>query len=162
MRIRPQTTLLVSVCIVLTGIAFTYMLGLWTTQSDKIPKKLQQAENSDQYDPSDIRGSYTFSEISSLFDIPEEDLADAFLVDRDAARDFKCKDLEKIFSGTPYEIGTGSVRMFAAFYLGLPYDLTKNSYVTDSAALILRQQSKMTPEQLAYLETHTVTITPAS
>lgn len=154
MKIKPQITIIISVCIVLTGIGFTYILGLWTTQSTKVPKMLEQDENLNQYDPSDIRGSYTFSEISSLFNIPIEDLATAFMVEEDAAEDFTCKDLETIFADTPNEIGTGSVRMFVAFYLGLPYELTDSTYVTDSAAQILKQNSKITPEQLSYLETH--------
>jgi hypothetical protein len=154
MKIKPQFTIIISVCIVLTGIAFTYLLGLWTTQTTKVPKKLEQDEYSDQYDPSDIRGSYTFSEISNLFNIPIEDLAAAFMVEEDAAAEFKCKELEQIYTDTLNEIGTGSVKMFVAFYLGLPYELTEDTYLPDSAAQILKQKSNITPEQLTYLETH--------
>lgn len=158
MKIKPQITIIISICIVLTGIGFSYIFGLWTTQSNKVPKKLEHDENLNQYDPSDIRGSYTFSEISSLFNIPIEDLTAAFMVEEDAAAEFKCKDLELIFTDTPNEIGTGSVRMFAAFYLGLPYELTEDTYLTDSAVQILKQKSNITPEQLSYLETHTTVV----
>ena len=158
MKIKPQTTIMLSIGIVIAGIAFTSMLGFWTTQSTKVPQKLEQEAYSKQYDPADIRGSYTFLEISNLFSIPIEDLATAFLVEEDAANEFKCKDLEGIFANSPNEIGTGSVRLFVAFYLGLPYDLTESTYVTNRAAEILKQRSSITSEQLSYLETHTMVV----
>ena len=157
MKIKPQTTIIISTCIVLAGIIVTFVSGLWVTQSTKIPDKLKQSEYSQKNDPADIRGSYTFSEISKLFNVPVEDLASAFLVEEDNAGEFKCKDLEKIFADAPNEIGTGSVRMFVAFYQGLPYSLTENTYVPARAAEILKQKSSITPEQLSYLESHTVT-----
>ena len=119
MKVKPQTTILVSIVIVLAGIVLTSTLGLWTTQSTKVPQKFRQGENSGRYNPADIRGSYTFSEISNLFNIPIEDLAAAFSVGEGKVTDFKCKDLEAIFVDSPNEIGAGSVRMFVAFYLGL-------------------------------------------
>lgn len=158
MKIKPKTTIIISICIVLAGIVFTSAFGLWVTQSTKVPDKLKQNEYSQKNDPADIRGSYSFSEISNLFSVPVEDLATAFLVEEGDAEEFKCKDLEKIFADAPNEIGTGSVRMFVAFYHGLPYDLTESNYVTDRAAQILKQKSSMTPEQLSYLENHTVTV----
>lgn len=157
MKIKPQATIIISICIVLAGILFTSMSGLWVTQSTKVPDKLKQSEYSQKNDPADIRGSYTFSEISKLFDVPVEDLAAAFLVEGDNAGEFKCKDLEKIFADAPNEIGTGSVRMFVAFYQGLPYDLSGSTYVTDRAAELLKQKSSISSEQLTYLESHTVT-----
>lgn len=156
MKIKPQTTILISICIVLSGILFTVASGLWVTQSTKVPDKLKQSEYSQTNDPADIRGSYTFSEISKLFNVPLEDLASAFLVEEENAGEFKCKDLERIFADAPNEIGTGSVRMFVAFYQGLPYSLTENPYVPDRAAEILKRKSSMTPEQRSYLESHTV------
>lgn len=157
MKIKPQTTIIISICIVLVGILFTSMSGLWVAQSTKLPDKLKQSEYSQKNDPADIRGSYTFSEISKLFNVPVEDLASAFLVEDGNTGEFKCKDLEKIFADAPNEIGTGSVRMFVAFYQGLPYDLSGSTYVIDRAAEILKQKSSITSEQLSYLESHTIT-----
>lgn len=156
MKIKPQTTIIISICIVLAGIIFTIASGLWVTQSTKIPDKLEQSGFSQKNDPADIRGSYTFSEISKLFNVPLEDLASAFLVEEGNAGEFKCKDLEKNYADAPNEIGTGSVRMFVAFYQGLPYDLSGSTYVTDRAAEILKQKSSITSDQLSYLESHTV------
>ena len=156
MKVKSQTTVIISIFIVLAGIVFTSVLGLWHTQSTKVPQKLKQDEDSQQYDPADIRGSYSFLEVSNLFNVPVKDLAAAFFVNGGEVNDFKCKDLEGTFANATNEIGTGSVRMFVAFYHGLPYDLTGSTYVTDRAAQLLKQNSKMTPEQLSYLETHTV------
>ncbi len=104
MKIKPQTTIIISICIVLAGIVFTYAFGLWVTQSTKIPEKLKQNEYSQKNDTADIRGSYSFSEISKLFSVPVEDLATAFLEEEGDAEKFKCKDLEKIFADAPNEI----------------------------------------------------------
>lgn len=158
MKIKPQITIILSIFIVLAGIAITSALGLWATQSTKIPEKFKEEELSGQYNPSDIRGSYTFSEISNLFKIPLEDLSAAFLVEESGAGEFQCKALEGIFADAPNEIGTGSVRMFVAFYLGLPYELAEDTYVTDEGAKILKEKSKITAEQLSYLESHTVIV----
>ncbi len=158
MKIKPQTTIIIAASIVIAGIAITSVTGLWATQSTKIPQKLKEEQYSGQYDPSDIRGSYTFLDISNIFDIPLADLSGAFIVDENKAAAFQCKDLEVIFSQTTNEIGTESVRMFVAFYKGLPYELTSDTYLPENAASILENKSAITADQLAYLENHTVII----
>ena len=157
MRIKPITTIILASCIVLIGVITTSAMGLWKTESSKVPVKFKQEEYSEQYNPADIRGSYTFAEISDLFNIPIEDLATAFLVEQSAASEFKCKELELIFADAPNEIGTGSVRMFVAFYLGLPYELTEDVYLLDIAEKLLNEKSNITEEQALYLNTHTFT-----
>ncbi len=156
MKIKPQNSLIASICIAIAGIVLTSFLGLWTTESTKIPQKLKQEEYSNQYNPVDIRGSYTFLEISNLYHIPIKDLADAFLIKESEASEFKCKDLETVFVNAPHEIGTGSVRMFVAFYLGLPLDINEDTYIPDTAAEIVKDKAKMTSDQAKYLESHTV------
>lgn len=157
LRIKPITTIILATCIVLIGVVTTSAMGLWKTESSKIPVKFDQEEYSEQYNPADIRGSYTFAEISKLFNIPIEDLATAFLVEESVASEFKCKELELIFADAPNEIGTGSVRMFVAFYLGLPYELTEDVYLLDVAEKLLNEKSSITEEQASYLNTHTFT-----
>ena len=53
------------------------------------------------------------------------------------------------------EIGTASVRLFVAFYKGMPYDLSTDTYLPESAAVILRARN-LSSEQAAYLAAHTV------
>ena len=156
MKIKPQTAILIVLMIFISGISITSVLGLWSTTSTKVPVKLKDAQYAGAYDPSDIRGSYTFSEISRLYNIPLEDLAAAFSVNLEKASDFKCKDLESSYADSQYEIGTASVRMFAAAYLGFPYDPTEETYLPDTAVKILTEKGSMTQEQRDYLDSHTV------
>lgn len=156
MKLKPQTAILAALAIFISGIFLTSAAGLWNTQSTKIPARLDIQQYSGAYDPADIRGSYTFSEISSLYQIPLSDLAAAFGVGEQDASGFKCKDLETIYADSAYEIGTGSVRMFTAFYLGLPYEPTEEDYLPEPAAEILSERGSMTQEQQDYLQTHTV------
>lgn len=156
MKLKPLTVILAALAIFVSGILITSAAGLWNTQSSKIPAKLDIPQYEGEYDPADIRGSYTFSEISGLFQIPLSDLAAAFGVGEQDAPAFKCKDLETIYGDSAYEIGTGSVRLFTAFYLGLPYDLTGDTFLTEAAAEILEERGSMTETQRDYLQTHTV------
>jgi len=156
MKIKPQAAILIVLAIFISGITITSAFGVWTTTSSKVPAKLKDVQYSEAYDPSDIQGSYTFSDISRLYNIPINDLAVAFSVDFQKESDFKCKDLESIYGDSQYEIGTASVKMFAAYYLGLPYNPTEETYLPDAAAKILTDKGNMTPEQRDYLESHTI------
>lgn len=62
-----------------------------------------------------------------------------------------------------YEVGTNSVRLFVAFYLGLPFDTAgEEIYLPEPASNILLNEAVLTPEQMTYLETYTVDVVPAS
>ncbi|MHB8962818.1 MAG: hypothetical protein ACYC5K_06655 [Saccharofermentanales bacterium] len=174
MKIKAATALLVSALIVSAGIIITAATGLWTTESTKIPKRLDipsreivsgtasgDGEGLPAYDPSDIRGSYTFSEISDLFDIPLEDLAEAFMVSESRASGFKCKDLGTHFEGADVEIGTASMRMFVSYYYGLDYAYTEEAFFPATALEILKSGTRITAEQLVYVEAHIVEVTAA-
>jgi len=156
MKIKPQIAILLALIIFAAGITITSMTGLWTTVSTKTPNKLEDVEFAGAYDPNDIRGSYTFFEISELYKIPLAELSEAFGVDVAKAKEFKCKDLETIYADAEFEIGTASVKMFTAFYLGLPYEASEETYLTDTAAEILVAKGNMKQEQIIYLESHTV------
>ena len=156
MKVKPQAAIAVTLIVFVFGILITSAAGIWTTKMAKTPAKLRDAQFSGAYDPSDIRGSHTFSDISALYGIPLEDLAAAFGIDESAANTFKCKDLESIYGGSPNEIGTASVKMFAACYLGLPYDPTEETYLPQSAAQILTEKGAMSQAQRDYLQSHTV------
>jgi hypothetical protein len=67
--------------------------------------------------------------------------------------------LEAISIESGYEIGTASVRLFVAYYAGLPFDTTgQEIYMPQSATAILLAKGNLTPEQIAYLEKYTVTL----
>jgi hypothetical protein len=156
MKLKPQIAVLAVLVIFAAGILFTNVAGLWSTTSTKTPSKIANLEAADAYDPDDIRGSFTFGDISSLYGVPLEDLAAAFGVDEKVAASFKCKDLEGLSEDAAYEIGTASVKLFTAYYTGLPYTPTEETYLPESAAEVLLAHGAMTPEQSEYLAAHTV------
>jgi hypothetical protein len=152
LKAKPLAILVVS--ILFGGIAFTTLMGWWSTESRKIAATYAEGEFAGQANPADIRGSYTLGDIEKNFGIPAVVLAQAFAVDAADPAGFPVKELETLYAGSPVEIGTASVRLFVAFYLGLPYDLSAGAYLPQSAALIL-QERPLSDAQAAYLQTHT-------
>ncbi len=166
MKIKPTTTFIISTVFVVAGIIITMATGLWQTESTKEPRLLDIAtlETTDdatgevitQYDPADIRGSYRFGEISDLYGVPLKDLAEAFGLTEVEAAEFQTKSLETLYPDEELEIGTASVRMFVAYYLGLPYTPTEESWLPESAVKVLQTSGQMTDEQAAYIAEHTI------
>jgi hypothetical protein len=158
MRLHPIT--LAGLIFILTfgGISFASAMNWWQTESEKVPVKFTEGEASGQYNPADIRGSYTFGDVSQLFDIPLTDLQLAFHIpaDSDPAA-YQLKSLEEQNADMPEEIGTGSVRLFVAFYKGLPFDImtAEDTYLFPEAVSVLEQQGKLTEVQLSYVKSHT-------
>jgi hypothetical protein len=141
------------------GIGISTAMNWWQTESTKVAATYTEGEFAGQANPADIRGSYTFGDVNKNFGVPLADLKTAFRlpVEADPAL-FQVKELEAISATLPLPVGTASVRMFVAFYKGLPYDLAaaEESYLFPEAAAILIAQNKMLPEQAAFLETHLV------
>jgi len=156
MKIKAGTAIFTTLFIFLIGIAAASAFGIWSTVSSKVPVKFKDAAHAEAYNPADIRGSYTFADISRLYEVPMSDLTSAFSLEAEDASRFKCKDLEARFKGGQYEIGTASVRMFVACYYGLPFSPTEETYLTDRAVKILEDQGNLSDEQRKYLKTHTV------
>ena len=159
MKLKAHTTLLAAALIVAAGIAATMFTGLWQTVGTRVPKKLEAAvavplAGQTAYDPADIRGSYTFGDITAYYGIPLATLAEAFHVVESEAEAFQVKALETLWAGD-VEIGTASVRMFVACYLGLPYTPAEEVWLPASAAQILATQAVMTDTQAAYVAAHT-------
>ncbi len=105
------------------GIGGTMALNLWQTTASKVPATYSSGEFAGQYDPADIRGSYTLGDISSSFAVPVEVLVQAFEVREPADPAlFQVKGLEELYAGLAGgEIGTDSVRWFVALYTDRPY-----------------------------------------
>jgi hypothetical protein len=150
---KPLAALVV--VILFGGIFFSSAMGWWQTESTKEAAKITSGEFAGQANPADIRGSYTFGDVDKNFGIPPAVLAEAFGVKDSDLAAFSVKSLEGMYTGSAQEIGTASVRMFVAFYKGMPYDLSTDTYLPESAAVILRARN-LTSEQAAYLAKHTV------
>lgn len=152
-----QILLSIVISIIIFGTIFTTKaLGLWQTTNIKIPATYQSGEFKGQYDPSDIRGSYTFGEISELYHIPLDDLGNAFAIQSNFSS-FQCKDLEGIYvlaKAVGKEVGTDSVSIFVALYKGLPITLTETTYLPNTAESILLKTGKMTDEQKTFVASH--------
>jgi hypothetical protein len=141
------------------GIFFSSAMGWWVTESTKEPVTFTEGEFAGQANPADIRGSYTFGDISNSFDVTPEILAQAFGITEGDPAAFAIKELETIYLDSGYEIGTASVRLFVAYYSSLPFDTTDQEiYMPQSATDILLAKGNLTPEQIAYLEKYTVTV----
>ena len=123
MKITSKPLALIVFVVMIGGVFFSDWMGWWQTASSKVPVTFASGEAAGEYNPADIRGSYTFSDISGLFGVPLEDLAAAFRVAPQDAAAFKVNGLEALSEGSAYEVGTTSVRLFVAWYRGLPFEL---------------------------------------
>lgn len=125
MKADSKVIAIVLVILIFGGIFTADALGLWVTESLKIPAKYTSGEFEGTYNPDDIRGSYSFGDIEKYFDVSVETLADAFGISNTTTdiNSFQLKSLEEIYVdlGDDQEIGTGSVKYFVALYTGLPY-----------------------------------------
>jgi len=164
MKLTAKPLAVILFVILFGSIIFTTAMNWWQTESQKVPATFTEGEAAGEYNPADIRGSYTFQDIENSFDVPVADLALAFAIpaDSDAAA-YAIKDLETLYAaqaeaGT--EIGTASVRYFTALYTGLPYEVIEDTYLPAPAVELLKTKVVLTTDQLAYLETHTVTLEP--
>lgn len=139
------------------GIAFSSVMGWWATESSKVPVAFTEGEFAGQANPADIRGSYTLGDIAKSFDVTPEVLAQAFGVATDDPSAFAVKELEAMYLDSGFEIGTASVRLFVAFYTGLPFDtIDQEIYLPQAATDILLANGNLAPERISYLEKFTV------
>lgn len=164
MRLNSFALAALIVTLIFGGIAFSTAMNWWQTETTREVAVFTEGEFAGLPNPADIRGSYTFGDVVNNFEVSLSDLAIAFRLPADVdAASFKVKDLESLYEDLPVEVGTASVRMFVAFYLGLPYDLSasEDTYLFPEAAAILQARGNMLPEQAAFLESHIVPETAA-
>lgn len=161
MKINEKTIGIFLIILFLVGIPVSKGLGLWITESVKIPVKMI-VEGEEVYNPDDIRGSYGFKDVSEIFDIPMDILLEAFQVpDSIDGNTLMNKDLEaRITTLEDVEVGNGSVKLFVAFYNNLPYDfVASDDYLPKHAVQMLKTLDHLTDEQKAYLDSHSATVT---
>lgn len=160
MMLNSRTLAVLLVVIMFGGILGSSALGWWQTTSSKVPVSFAEGEFAGQANPADIRGSYTFGDVSQSFAVTPEILAQAFGAGTDAPAGFQIKELETIYADSGFEIGTASVRLFVALYCGLPYDLTTaaETFLPQSATDLLLARGNLSEDQLDFLKTHTVVV----
>lgn len=161
MRINSRQMAMLVVGLLFGGIAFSSASGWWQTESTKQPAAFTDGEFAGRPNPADIRGSYTFGDVAESFDVSAEVLARAFDLDTADPTTFTVKDLEAIYGDTGYEVGTASVRLFVAWYAGLPFDYSgQEIFLPRQAAGILLKEGNLTSEQVAYLQEFSVPGSP--
>lgn len=129
---KKQHAVMISLVIIFGGIFVSDVFGLWQTESTKIPMLTLTGE----FDPGDIRGSYTLGDINNNFDVEPSYLAEAFGIESDTPEDFAVKQLESLYSGLnsyydqeELEIGTASVRYFVHLITGIESELITETYL---------------------------------
>jgi len=175
MKIHSKTLGTIIAIVIFGGILGASAMGLWKTESVRNPNSVQRNQSvgeaasedtvtAGDYYPADIRGNHRFGEISEMFNIPLEILAQAFALPADIdPATFKNQDFESIypqFEGEQ-EIGNGSMKWFVALYTGLPFELEdeeEDTYLLQPAVDILKIHADLTAEQIAYLDTYTIEI----
>jgi hypothetical protein len=159
MNLTSKPLAIIVMVLMFGGIFFSSAMGWWATESTKEPVTFTDGEFAGEANPADIRGSYTFGDIANSFDVTPEILAQAFGITEGDPAVFAIKELEVIYADSGFEIGTASVRLFVAYYAGLPFDTTDQEiYMPQSATDILLAKGNLSPEQIAYLEAYTVTL----
>ena len=143
MKIRSIQLAPVILILFIAGIGLTMAFNLWKTESSKQPAKYLSGEFAGEYNPGDIRGSYSFDDISDAFDIPVATLAKAFGVeDRKNPGDFQAKELEEMYGPQTDggEVGTDAVRLFTAIYSGRPYTPEETTRLPNPAVALLKDK----------------------
>jgi hypothetical protein len=149
------------------GIGTAKALDVWDSKPGVIAKNQLSTETGGEAnsttaaDPGYIKGSNSFAEISQTYNIPLNDLKAAFVPNAtDKFPDMKAKDIKTLYAklGDDITIETESVRIFAAMYTNVKYYYSNSAYFPESAVKVLKEKVKLSQEQLAFLDAHTVTM----
>lgn len=141
-KISTKTVGIVTVIVLFGGIGFSMLLGLWNVESSKQPALIRSGEFVGQPSPSDIRGSYTWEDVSKAFGIPSDLLMEAFGA---SSGSDKVSLLETLYQGKVQEgqeVGTDSVRLFVSLYTLLPHIPEDGTLLPKSAIMVLRREGK--------------------
>jgi hypothetical protein len=144
----------------IAGIGLTMAFNLWHTTTTKEPAKYSSGEFAGQANPADIRGSYTLGDVVAAFPgVSLDVLGDAFGVTKNPAA-FAVKSLEAAEGGTgAYAVGTDSVRLFVARYLGLAFEPAPGTGLPPRAAELLEATGLLDAAGQADVEARIVGVT---
>ena len=158
MKLKSKHLVPLILVVFIAGIAGTMAFNLWRTEGSKIPAKFSTGEHEGEYNPADIRGSYTFSNISETFKIPLEDLSRAFGLDGvENVAEFQCKELKVLYPEPEEgEIGTDSTKLFVALYTGLPHTPEETTRLPTPALSVLKD--KLSEHELQEVKKITVSL----
>jgi hypothetical protein len=167
MKIKSITAAIITIVIILGGVFVTQLTGNWITESTKVPREITMGEFAGLSDPADIRGAYSFQDISDSFSISPEELAQAFSLDtsdKDAGQ-YLAKDLETIYGELiegDGEVGTDSIRWFVALYLNYPYTPEETTLLPLPALSLLKSKDVIDDEEFQILKEKSISPTADS
>lgn len=164
-KLNSRYLALIIVTLFILGIGGTMLFNVWQTESGKTPRVFEKGEFAGQFDPGDIRGSYSFADIEKAFSIPPADLARAFgIPNTPQTAEFLCKELEDMYGivGDEKEIGTDSVRLFVAAYLGIPYTPESSTVLPSPAFSVLKEKANLSPDMWEALKALRVSVAPSN
>ncbi len=153
-KAKLRTRLLAPIVLVVffAGIGLSMAFNLWITESTKVPAAYTEGEFEGQYNPADIRGSYSLGDIEEAFGIDVDTLATAFGITDPDPDGFQIKQFEEIYlpleDGS--EVGTDSMRLFVSRYIGLPYTPEDTTRLPSSAINLLKE--KLAPADIEALQ----------
>ncbi|NLO35274.1 MAG: hypothetical protein GX112_02825 [Clostridiaceae bacterium] len=163
MRLGQKFVPVVVFAVLLGGIGLAQWTGVWATTSQKNPARYTSGAYAGQYNPADIRGSYTLADVARLFAIDEPVLLSAFALPADTdASQYRTRDLEARYAGLEREIGNESVQVFVALYKQLPVTLEDTALPDQAVDLILGANPDLTQEQRDWLDAHRVDVSSVS
>lgn len=160
MRIKGTAAGIGLVTLMIGGILLSMAAGYWATEGSKVPVKYGEGEFAGEFNPADIRGSYSLADIERAFDIPVSTLAAAFgLSAEENPGSVQVKAFEERFGIVEgKEIGTDSMRYFVALYKGLPFLAEEDTALPRPAISILRQEGSMSSDNLALASERAVSL----
>lgn len=164
MKLRSPQLAVISIVFVFVGIFITMLAGWWQSESSKVPATYTSGEYAGEYNPADIRGSYSFDDISSAFEVPIDVLVQAFgFEEYENPAEMRVKTFEDIYGVIDgKEIGTDSMRFFVALYLSRPYTPEVDTGLPRRAIEFLVGEEKITEEEAAeYRKKYAVDISGA-
>lgn len=160
--ISTRLLALLSVIAILGTVLVTSLLGIWRTESLKVPKLITEGELAGSYDPGDIRGSYSFEDIEVNFEVPSEFLAASYGFTLEDAGTHLAKEIGEYFEtfleGTDTDMGTDSLRYLVSLYLGYPYETEEGTVIPLQAIALLQDAGRITAEQAETLKTVAIDI----
>jgi len=168
MKLNNKILFVAILVIFFGGIGTARALNVWDSQPGIIAKNQVSTEPGGEpnsaapsADPGYIKGSNSFTEISQIYNIPLNDLKAAFAPNSaDRFPDMKAKDIKTLYAklGEDVTIETESVRIFAAMYTNVKYYYSNTAFFPESAVKVLKEKVKLTPEQIIFLDAHTVVL----
>lgn len=154
MKLRSPHVATLSVILIFGVIFLSMLMGVWQTESSKVPATYTTGEFAGEYNPADIRGSYTFGDIETAFGVPVRLLSEAYgFAGQENPEEIQIKIFEDVygeFDGK--EIGTDSVRLFVSLYLERPYVQEETTGLPIRALELLLQEGKIDAEEAAAMK----------